>query len=364
MSYVPPVVDFVAKKIARVPGVELSAIVRDGAIDVVLEGGYNRPLRAHVLNIGQRSMVPVRVYYRMPDGRAIGEGTAVREFEENGLQNEAIEDYYTRVHVAGFAGEPAKAPPDQVAGDAYGTVDVKKDVDARDSSGQLVLKRIRGKTRGRPVVGWAYGNHTLKKGCKVKFKKAASLQWTMGRTVAVKAGSYGTVTGLASKRPIAYLSMGGQGQIELPVHAVGHVYDVMVDPKLESARPFEEAKGASKPIDNKTGYKNSNLKRLVMAVGFGRTPSEDDTPKNTAKFRGPDQPDLHGYTDVKVSKSSGSKTDAVESNDDMLMPKSAKPTDKPGDDRTSHVTTVPPKVKVRVRTNGPAKKKTVLLGRS
>jgi len=363
MSYVPPVVDYVAKKIARVPGVELSAIVRDGAIDVVLEGGYNRPLRAHVLSIGQRAMVPVRVYYRMPDGRAIGEDIAVSEFKENRLQNEAIEDYYTRVHVAGFAGEPAKAPPDQVAGDAYGTVDVKKDVDARDSSGQLVLKRIRGKTRGRPVVGWAYGDHTLKKGCKVKFKKQASLQWTMGRTVTVKAGSYGTVTGLASKRAIAYLSMGGQDQIELPVHAVGHVYDVMVDPKLESTRPFDEARATAKPIDNKTGYKNSELKRLVMTVGFGRAPHEDDTPKNTARFKGPDQPDLHGYTDVKVGSKGGSKTDSLE-NRDMLMPKSAEPTDSPDDDRTSHVSGRPAKVRFKMAPRSGAKKKTVLLGRS
>jgi hypothetical protein len=381
VSYVPPVVDFIAKKIARVPGVELSAIVRDGAIDVVLEGGYNRPLRAHVLSIGQRAMVPVRVYYRMPDGRAIGEGAAVEEFEGNSLQSEAIEDYYTRIHVAGFAGAPPLAPPDEVAGDAYGDKDVPKDDKSRDQSGQLKLQRIRGTTRGRPVIGWAYGDHTVKQGCRVKFKKAAVLQWTMGRTLNVKAGAKGTVTSLASKRPIAYLSMGGESQIELPIHAVGHVYDVMVDPKLESARPFiererwvsQDAVGSPyqpadniKPVDNTTGYKNSELKRLVMTVGFGRSPNQDDTKKNTANFRGPGQPDLHGYTDVKVNAKGGRKSEAAQDqDDDMLVPKSAKPTDKPDDDRRTHVGTAEPKMTVRFRPGAKAdKKKTVLLGRS
>ena len=318
MSYVPPILDFVAKKIARIEGVELSCVTREGAIDVILEGGYNRDLRSHILGIGMKAMVPVRVFYRMPDGRAIGESDAQHEYRANAQVGEAIEDYYTRIHVAGFADDPAKAPPDEVAGDAYGTVDVKKDVDPRDGYGQLKLTRIRGTTRGRPVVGWKYGDHTVRKGSVVRFKKDACLNWTMGRTMGVKAGANGTVTGLASKRPLAYLSMGGYDQIELPVHAVGHVYDVMVDPKLESGQ-LAEAKGRCNAVDNTLGYLSPEMKRLVMTVGFGRPPGADDTPINKPKFRGPQQPDLIGYQ-AKVDDGTTTESSEEDATEDDLRP--------------------------------------------
>lgn len=297
MGYPPPIVDFIAKKIARIDGVEVSLVTQEGAVDVILDGGYNRPLRERVLGIGMKAMVPVRVFYRMPDGRAIGEASARKEYERNAQFGEAIEDYYTRIHVAGFAGEPAEAPPDQAAGDSYGT-DVKKDTDSRDDYGQLKLSRIRGNTRGRPVVGWKYGKHTLRKGSEIKFRKDACLQWTMGRTMSVKAGAHAMVTSLASKRPLVYLSMGGYDQIELPIHAVGHVYDVMVDPQLESRELHEQRGKSSKVVNNTLGYLSPEMKRLVMTIGFGRHPGQDDTPSNKAHFRGPKQPDMHGYQDV------------------------------------------------------------------
>lgn len=297
MGYVPPIVDFIAKKIARIEGVELSCVTKDGGVDVILEGGYQRELRAHVLDIGMRSMVPVRVFYRMPDGRAIGEDAALDEFEVNGYVDEAIEDYYTRIRVAGFADDPAKAPPDEVAGDVYGNVSVKKDVEARDKAGQLKLCRIRGKTRGRPVVGWKYGDNTLRQGSKVKFKRDACLHWTLGRTMSVKAGSQATVHALASKQPLAYLSMGEYDQIELPVHAVGHVYDVMVDPKFESGA-LSESNGKARTIDNTLGYLAPEVKRLVMTIGFGRTPGQDDTPVNKPFTKRAPKPTAHGYQNI------------------------------------------------------------------
>lgn len=304
-------VDHVAKKIARLPGVEASFIGRDGAIDAVLEKAYDRPLREHVIKIGMNAMVPVRVYYRMPDGDIVGEA-----------KNEAIEDFYTNIHVAGFAGSEPSAPPDQIAGDAQGTVDVGKEKDTRDDAGQLKLVRLRAKTRGREVVGWRYGDKTMRAGDKVKFKQACVLQWTMGRTVRVPAGMTGKVSSVASKSPMGYLSIGGHDGIELPVHAIGHVFDVMVDPALESKATPVTAKQAGLPPE---------MARLVMTVGFGRPPGEQfSTPKNGPKFKG-NGPDLIGY---------GSKPE-----EDMLVPKSAKdkaPSSR-GDDRAIHTDTSEPK---------------------
>lgn len=333
MGYIPPAVDHVARKIARTQGVEQSFVCRDGAIDAIIEGGYNRELRSHLLEIGMRSMVPVRVFYRMPDGRAIGESEA----EEMG---EAVEDFYTTIKVAGFAGEPAQAPPDEVAGDAYGDKDVSKNKQDRDKWGQLKLQRIRAGSRGRPVVGWQYGDNIIRKGSKIKFKKHACLQWKDGKTFNAKPGMKGKVHALSSRRALVYLSLGGHEKIELPVHAVGHVYDVMVDPKLESAQYSETELTTALPTE---------LKRLVMAIGFGRPPGENDTKKNTAHFKGPAQPDLHGYAGVEEDPE-----------EDMLNPPSSKP-EQDGPETKTKVTVKGGRV-VDPTTRG-AKKAPVMLGR-
>jgi len=334
VGYIPPSVDYVARKIARIEGVEQSFVCRDGAVDAIIEGGYNRDLRAHLLGIGQRAMVPVRVFYRMEDGRAIGES------EARPAVDEAVEDFYTPIKVAGFAGEPAQAPPDAVAGDAYGDTDVAKNKEARDKWGQLKLQRLRGNTRGRPVIGWKYGDQTLRKGTKVKFKKPACLQWTKGRTFNAKAGAKGTVHALSSKRPLVYLSMGGADQIEIPVHAVGHVYDVMADHQLESSQYTE------KRLSSKL---SPELQRLVMTVGFGRPPGSNDTKKNSAHFKGPTQPDLIGYAGVEDDK---------EENDDLRDPKSDPEQDGP---KTKTMVTTKGGRVVDPTTKG-AKKNPVILG--
>jgi hypothetical protein len=318
MSYIPPAVDHVARKIARLPGVEASYIGRDGAIDAVLETAFDRPLRQHVIQMGMRAMVPVRVFYRMPDGNIVGE-------ERKGSKVESIEDFYTNIHVAGFAGSDSSAPPEAIAGDAYGDRDVGKEKDTRDDQGQLKLVRIRSETRGRQVLGWRYGKNAVRTGDKVKFKEPCVLQWTMGRTVKVGTGMSGKVSQVASKSPMAYLSIGGHDGIELPIHAVGHIYDVMVDPALESK---------SRPVDRTPADLNlpPQIARLVMTVGFGRPPGESwETPLNGPKFRGRDLPDMHGYR-------------SVGSEEDMLVPNGDKDVDEP---------------KISVGD----KKKTVLLGR-
>jgi hypothetical protein len=313
MIHFSPTVDHVAKKIARLPGVEASFIGRDGAIDVVLEKAFDRPLREHAIQIGMRALVPVRVFYRMPDGNIVGEA-------KDGQKIEAIEDFYTNIHVAGFAGSEPSAPPEKIAGDAQGDQKVGAEKDTRDDAGQLKLARIRSTSRGREVVGWRYGSKVLRSGDKVKFREACVLQWTSGRTVKVPVGMTGKVSRVASKSPMAYLSMGGHDGIELPVHAIGHVYDVMIDPALESKATTITPEQAGLPLQ---------IKKLVMAVGFGRPHLEPwETPSN-----GPHGPHSKGKS-------------PTEATDDMLVPKSAKkmPGGK-GDDRTIHTTTgEPPQV--------------------
>jgi len=334
MSFVPPAVEHVAKKIARTPGVEASYIGKDGAVDAVLETAFDRVTRQNVLDIGKRALVPVRVFYRMPDDEIIGEA-ALNKFE-------SLDDYYTRVHVAGFAGDVLDAPPDEVAGDAYGTKSVTHGVNARDSNGQLKLARIRATTRGRPVIGWKHGDSALRVGNKVKFKQHCCLQAAMGKTINVSPGATATVSHMSSRSPLAYLNIGGSDGVELPIHAMGHVYDVMVDPSLESIQ--------QEGVNAKLGYLTPELKRLVMTIGFGRLPGSDDAPSNSAEFVGPELPDLKGYS-------------SAGSDEDMLVPSSAKDSDPSDrdDDRSAYVAQKEPKVKVR--SNGKLKQKTVLLGR-
>lgn len=308
MVHFSPTVDHVAKKIARLPGVEASFIGRDGAIDAVLETVNDQPLREHVIQVGARAMVPVRVFYRTPDGDIIGAKT------------EAIEDFYTTIHVAGFAGSEPSAPPDKIAGDAQGDQKVGAEKETRDDAGQLKLARIRSTSRGREVVGWRYGTKALRSGDKVKFKEACVLQWTAGRTVKVPVGMTGKVSKVASKSPMAYLSMGGHDGIELPVHAIGHVYDVMIDPALESKATAVTSRQVGLP---------PQIAKLVSTIGFGRPHLEPwETPSN-----GPHGPHSRGKA-------------PTEATDDMLVPKSAKKM--PGgkdDDRTIHTSTgEPPKV--------------------
>lgn len=333
MSFVPPAVDHVAKKIALIPGVAETYIGWDCAVDAVLEMAFDRVTRQRVLDVGKAALVPVRVFYKMPDGEVIGESEAKKY--------ESIDDFYTNIHVAGFAGDTKASSPDEIAGDAYGDKSVSRTSDERDKGGQLKLSRIRASSRGRPVVGWKYGEKSVRKGDKVKFNKPCCLQWTMGRTVNVQPGATGTVSQLSSRRPIAYLNLGNNEKVELPIHAVGHVYDVMVDPSLESRRI------ARKPLAERRSSMSPQMKRLVMTIGFGRPPGGDDTPTNSPSAGQPVRPDLHKYSSPE---------------EDMLVPsKGEKPSDGGDDDRTSHIASDEPKI--RVRKNGAVKKKTVLLGR-
>jgi hypothetical protein len=337
MSFVPKAVDRVAKKIARMPGVEASYIGWDGAVDAVLETAFDRVTRQHVLDVGKHALVPVRVFYRMPDGDVIGEDQAAKY--------ESLDDFYTDIHVAGFAGDDKASSPDEIAGDAYGDKDVSRGSDVRGKDGQLKLTRIRASSRGRPVVGWKYGDRTLRVGDSIKFKKACCLQWTMGRTVNIRPGATGKVSQMSSRRPIAYLSLGNNEKVELPIHAVGHVYDVMVDPNLESVnQPLAERA----PRSSMT----TQMKRLVMTIGFGREPGMDDEPTNSPNAAQPVRPDLHKYSAPE---------------EDMLAPPQkskggdSSPTGDDDDDRKGQMVQREPKV--RVRKNGIVKKKTVLLGR-
>lgn len=314
MGYATPALEYVAKKIARIEGVELTSVDKHGSVLAVLEGGYNRELRSRVLDVGRRAMIPVRVFYRMPDGAAIG---------EDSVRMEDVDDYYQRVTIAGFAGEPKKAPPDEVAGDGYAHISVAKNKEERDKEGQLRLRRIRSKGRGRPVVGWRYGEADIRPGTGVKFKKPCSLLWTSGRVLNVAAGATGRVTKVSSRRAIAHVTIGGRDGVELPIHAVGHVYDVMTSSDADEAGHIDEAV--------KKRYPSVQYHRRVNAVGFGRWPSEDDAPSNSPHFRDP-------------RKDTGN----AGADEDTMSPGAVPVKDEP---------------LIKVRDKGLISKKTVLLGR-
>lgn len=258
---------YVAERLRRMKGVAEATVVDDGCINVVLSKGIDRRLRQEALDVGKRAMVPVRVFYRMPDGRTIGEGQLTRE---------AIEDYYTPIYVNGFAGCAPEAPADEVAG---------------EKDGALKLKRIRSASRGRPVVGWRYGDKTVRRGSEIEFKQGCSLAWTMGRSMNVRKGAVGRITDLSTKRPVAYIALGDYEGIELPVHMLGTVFDISgsKDQKVESKKKPEK----KAPIDSNTGYLGPEFKRLIMAVGFGRVPGQDDTDRDSPNWV-PDGSEMDG----------------------------------------------------------------------
>lgn len=245
------ILDFVQQRIRALTGLESVSLADDGAINVIISNGIDRKLREDVLEIGKRALVPVRVFYRMPDGRAIGEGQ---------LRQEGIEDYYTPIHVPGFLGDKEVATPDEVA------TDVK---------GAEKLKRVRGVTRGRPVVAWKVGNASVRRGCEVAFKKAMSLQWTMGRTINVEKGVKGKVVDISSRRPIAYLEVGNYDGVELPIHMLGHAFELVTRPVKESSDYSEYLGYQGIPESNRLLY--IGFDKAARSVGKrNRKPGEND----------------------------------------------------------------------------------------
>ncbi len=224
----------VRNKIAAHAGVESVNISDVGGLEVVLGGGVNRPLREAILDMARNAMIPVSVSYRMPSGQMF------EESKESPTQ-EWVADYYTPLKIPGFAGEPVEAPPEEVAA---------------EPKGALKLSRIRSKTRGRPVVAWRIGGQEVRAGTQVKFAKEACLQWTMGRTITIKPGASANVSELSSRRPIAFIKVGEYDQVELPIHMLGHAYNVD-QVKVESV------------IEAKKSKMSPELKKIMIQVGMG-----------------------------------------------------------------------------------------------
>jgi len=123
------------------------------------------------------------------------------------------------------------------------------------------------------------------------------------------------VTELATKRPIAFLSLGEYEGVELPLHMLGTAFEV-----LSTGKP--KATGESKAVDDRLGYLGPELKRIIMAVGFGRKPGDDDTSTNTANWA----PDGTERPDPYIPPATG------EGDEDMISsPETTDPTQK--DDR-------------------------------
>ena len=247
----------VCNRIARIKGVLVSEVTDIGSIRVVLEG-MNRDLRIDILDIGKRSMLPVHVFYQMPDGNIIGESKPKTEW---------VQDYYKTLDVPGFAMQTSTAPPEEVAA---------------EPKGALKLRRVRSATRGRPVVAWRLGDSEIRAGATLKFSKEAALQGSMGKTITVRNGAKATVNELSSRRPIAFVTIGDFNGIELPIHMMGSFYDVDKAIKKESIDEAKKAKSKSKLTPE--------FAKIMLAVGmgdpgnsplgFGRAPGADNTPSD------------------------------------------------------------------------------------
>lgn len=253
MSYSP---SYVARMVSHMKGVESAEVTDYGTVQVVIAGGINRALREDILSIGKDTFIPIQVFYRMPDGRAIGEET------KDHKRVEWIDDFYAPLHVPGFLGTNSEAPPEEVS---------------KDPKGALKLRRVRASTRGKPVVAWRYGSSEVRAGSKIKFDKEAALQWTMGRTLSVRSGASAHVNELSSRRPIAFIRIGDYDNVELPIHMLGHFFSVMPnDAKKESLGEAKKTK-AKDIVDL-----SPEFGRIMNAVGigWGRDPAKDNVPVN------------------------------------------------------------------------------------
>src|SRR4051812_35996388 len=145
MAYTP---EYVAQLISRIRGVESADATDYGTVQAVISGGINRSLREQILDVGRDTFVPIQVFYRMPDGRVIGEDST------DAKKVEWVDDFYSTLHVPGFLGTDSSAPPEEVS---------------KDPKGALKLRRVRASTRGKPVVAWRYGNAEVRAGSQIKF---------------------------------------------------------------------------------------------------------------------------------------------------------------------------------------------------
>jgi hypothetical protein len=328
----------VAGRIRRLEGIESAAPDKNGTIVAVANtGGIDRGLRQEALALGKRAMVPVRVFYRMPDGRMIGEedfsnedhqcrhcvesatkklvcsrgfaptcdeheSTARKTLLMQGyhlesiVNLEAIEDFYTRVYVDGFAGDKVEAPPEEVAVEPEGA---KK------------LQRIRSNGPGNPVVGYKIGNMECGCGSTVKFKKGTTLNWTGGKTMNVKKGAVGHVYEMSAKHPLGYLQIGQYSGVQLPMHAIGHLFDVMVS---EAKEKLPE-------------YPTLDYQRLVNTIGFGHVMPQQDTPNNHPTR------DRRRTRRVGAHQSAGTQTSEAKSREeeDFLLPPDKNNPERPED---------------------------------
>lgn len=328
----------VAGRIRRLEGIESVEVDKVGTIVVITNtGGIDRQLRQEALALGMNAMVPVRVFYRMPDGKTIGEDDFCTESyscrrcdeaatmklvcsrgfapvcnEHEGFVRksllmqgyhlhsvvslEAIEDYYTRVYVNNFAGDKVEAPPEEVS---------------IDPEGAKKLQRIRGNGRGRPIVAWKYGDMEIRCGSTVKFKSDTCLNWKGGKTMNVRKGSVGHVYELSTKSPLAYIQIGEYSGVQLPIHAIGHLFDVMVSEAKEET-----------PKAPKLGYQ-----RLMNTIGFSSEIPQHDTPNNHPTR------DRRLTRRVGAHQSSGATTSEAKKagDEDFLLPPDKKNPDRPED---------------------------------
>ena len=329
---------YVAKRIQSLEGIESTSVSKCGTVVAIANtGGIDRDLRQEALALGKNAMVPVRVFYKMPDGRVIGEEEfsgekyRCRECNEAATKKlvcsrgfaptcdqheanlketllmrgyhieevvnlEAIEDFYTRVYVNGFAGDKVEAPPEEVA---------------VEPEGAKRLQRIRSNGPGNPVVAWKFGDVECRCGSTVKFKKGTTLNWTDGKTMNVKKGAIGHVYEMSSKHPLGYLQIGQYSGVQLPMHAIGHLFDVMVS---EAKEKLPE-------------YPTLDYQRLVNTIGFGHEMPQQDTPNNhpTRDRRRTRRAGAHQSAGIQASESKSREEE------DFLLPPDKNNPERPED---------------------------------
>jgi hypothetical protein len=306
--------DNIAQQLERIDGVESASVTPYGTVSVILSKAYDRPLREDILEIGRDFLIPIQVFYRMPDGAVVGENK--KKLPET--WNEWVDEFYKPVNIPGFLGTDSNAPPEKVS----------KSVD-----GGKMLQRVRASTRGKPVIAWRYGDMEVKPGTIIKFNKETSLQWTMGRMLSVKPGAMATVDELSSRRPIAFIRVGEFNNVELPVHMMSHFFDIM--PNYDVKKEDKDANGSSRNAkinrskERAAANQDPEMAKVVRAIGvgaigWGRDPEADDNatnpPFNRDQWIARSDDTIDDDIDVDIDTMTLAEAkELADSEDDMLM---------------------------------------------
>jgi hypothetical protein len=273
--------EYVAARIGTLEGVVASQVDGNGLIEATI-AGPNRDLKAHIVEMCKRAMMPVKVVFQVED-KALNES----QLQEMGYFSPVMSmspsapvpcDTYARdmldfLNVQGPIGNGDRSEPVTVPGFATEPPEAPADEIATAVDGAERLKRIRSGSRGRPVVGWKIGDKTLRVGSQLKVTNDCYIPWQQGRTIGLKPGSIVNVSELSSRYPIVYGNIGDYTGLEIPVHSLGRTMELVIS---NGDQNEETEKASDDKLFGFEGVHNSHTSQVECTPDCGCDSNKKD----------------------------------------------------------------------------------------